>query len=261
MGVPATMSGRKSMRFAVAATLALFGVCHFPEAHSEESVDGILANIKREDTGLNAANTSSDSYEFITQSEQTTAARDPAWVFPDSSLRKLNESELSSLGAEELWRARNEIFARRGYVFGTMKGRRFAESLGEAYQPLSDDADRIYQSMNPVERHNVKLIESCEKSGDISSSRWIIAAEAVDSRSAAQRASDQWKARGFGSDILWIPDYSSLSGARLWLAYIGPWNYADRSAVRAVLSRVKKQYPEAYAIKLDQSGRRETFGQ
>ena len=51
MGVPATMSGRKSMRFAVAATLALFGVCHFPEAHSEESVDGILANIKREDTG------------------------------------------------------------------------------------------------------------------------------------------------------------------------------------------------------------------
>lgn len=254
-------TGPKFMRFVAAATLALFGAWHFPEAQSEDSVDGIVADIKREDAGLNAANTSSDSYEFITQSEQTTAARGPAWVFPDSSLRKLNESELCSLGAEELWRARNEIFARRGYVFGTEKGRGFADSLGEAYQPLSDDADRIYQSMNPVEKHNVKLIESLEKSGNISRSRWVIAAEAVDSRTAAQRASDQWKSRGFNSDILWIPDYLSLSGAKLWLAYIGPWNYEDRSTVRAVLSRVKRQYPEAYAIKLDQSGKRETFGQ
>src|SRR5882724_9069795 len=41
-------------------------------------------------------------------------ARGP-WLFADSSSRYLSAAELSSLSPDDLWRARNEIFARNGY--------------------------------------------------------------------------------------------------------------------------------------------------
>ena len=41
-------------------------------------------------------------------------ARGP-WLFPDSSSRYLSATDLSSLSSADLWRARNEIFARKGY--------------------------------------------------------------------------------------------------------------------------------------------------
>ncbi len=45
-------------------------------------------------------------------------ARGP-WLFPDSSSRYLSATDLSSLSSADLWRARNEIFARKGYKFST----------------------------------------------------------------------------------------------------------------------------------------------
>src|SRR5437773_10125462 len=39
------------------------------------------------------------------------------WLFPDSSSRYLSATDLSNLSSADLWRARNEIFARTGYKF------------------------------------------------------------------------------------------------------------------------------------------------
>lgn len=194
----------------------------------------------------------------LSQSGSSGAGMSP-WLFPDSSLRKLGQEEVFLLGKEQLWRARNEIFARRGYIFNTTKGRQFAQGLGAIYQPLSDDADRIYQSMNTVERHNIALIESAEKSTASPQPQWVIACEALASKADAERAAAQWRSRGFKADILWIPDYSSLSGAELWLVYVGPWDYGDKGSVRSSLPVVQRLFPDAYAIKLDQSGSRETI--
>jgi hypothetical protein len=88
-------------------------------------------------------------------------ARGP-WLFPDSSSRYLSAAELSSLSPDDLWRARNEIFARNGYKFKTARGIAFAHTLGNYYRGVDDNQDRVFNSMNQYEKANVTLIQSTE---------------------------------------------------------------------------------------------------
>jgi hypothetical protein len=89
-------------------------------------------------------------------------ARGP-WLFPDSSSRYLSATDLSSLSSADLWRARNEIFARKGYKFSTPKGIAFAQTLGNSYRGVDDDQGRVSNNMNQYERANVTLIRAIEK--------------------------------------------------------------------------------------------------
>jgi hypothetical protein len=84
------------------------------------------------------------------------------WIFPDSDSRYLAPAEIQALGPEERWIARNEIFARRGLIFSSERGRNFTRSLGAAYQGLSSDQDLIFERMNAYERSNVELIRRHE---------------------------------------------------------------------------------------------------
>jgi hypothetical protein len=98
---------------------------------------------------------------------KTGVPRDPhssagVWLFPDSSQRLLARDELAQLNTDDLWRARNEIFARKGFIFQTAKGKAFAASLESVYTPLSADQDEIRIRMNATERANIKLIQSLE---------------------------------------------------------------------------------------------------
>ena len=88
-------------------------------------------------------------------------ARGP-WLFPGSSSRYLSAAELSSLSPDDLWRARNEIFARNGYKFKTARGIAFARTLGNYYRGVDDNQDRVFNSMNQYEKANVTLIQSKE---------------------------------------------------------------------------------------------------
>jgi hypothetical protein len=90
-----------------------------------------------------------------------TPTRGP-WLFPDSSSRYLSATELSSLSSDDLWRARNEIFARRGYKFSSPRGIALARTLGNYYHGVDDNQDRVFNSMNQYEKANVKLIQSIE---------------------------------------------------------------------------------------------------
>jgi pSer/pThr/pTyr-binding forkhead associated (FHA) protein len=89
-------------------------------------------------------------------------ARGP-WLFPDSSSRYLSATDLSSLSSADLWRARNEIFARKGYKFSTPRGIAFAQTLGNYYRGVDDDQNRVFNNMNQYERANVTLIRAIEK--------------------------------------------------------------------------------------------------
>ena len=89
-------------------------------------------------------------------------ARGP-WLFPDSSFRYLSATDLSSLSSADLWRARNEIFARKGYKFSRPRGIAFAQTLGNYYRGVDDDQDRVFKNMNQYERANVTLIQSIER--------------------------------------------------------------------------------------------------
>jgi pSer/pThr/pTyr-binding forkhead associated (FHA) protein len=89
-------------------------------------------------------------------------ARGP-WLFPDSSFRYLSATDLSSLSSADLWRARNEIFARKGYKFSSPRGIAFAQTLGNYYRAVDDDQGRVFTNMNQYERANVTLIQSIER--------------------------------------------------------------------------------------------------
>jgi pSer/pThr/pTyr-binding forkhead associated (FHA) protein len=89
-------------------------------------------------------------------------ARGP-WLFPDSSSRYLSATDLSSLSSADLWRARNEIFARKGYKFSRPRGIAFAQTLGNYYRGVDDDQGRVFNNMNQYERANVTLIRAIER--------------------------------------------------------------------------------------------------
>jgi hypothetical protein len=88
--------------------------------------------------------------------------RNPVWLFADSSLRRLQPSELEFLSAEDLWTARNEIFARNGLIFQTNRGKNLGRKIGEAYFPKNSDQQEVFAGMNPVEQDNIKLIQFFE---------------------------------------------------------------------------------------------------
>ena len=94
---------------------------------------------------------------------ETTPSQSGPWLFPDSSSRYLSPNELAGLSADQLWLARNEIYARNGYRFSSPKGIAFARSLGSYYHGVDPDDDRVFNHMNPFEKANVTLIKSIEQ--------------------------------------------------------------------------------------------------
>jgi hypothetical protein len=94
---------------------------------------------------------------------ETTPSQSGPWLFPDSSSRYLSPNELAGLSADQLWLARNEIYARNGYRFSSPKGIAFARSLGSYYHGVDPDDDRVFNHMNPFEKANVILIKSIEQ--------------------------------------------------------------------------------------------------
>ena len=84
------------------------------------------------------------------------------WLIADSSTRRLARGELAGLTKAELWRARNEIYARHGLIFNSDRGRAFTRALGNAYVPFSSDPNKVEATFNAAEQANVDLIRSLE---------------------------------------------------------------------------------------------------
>jgi hypothetical protein len=84
------------------------------------------------------------------------------YVFPDSNSRYLSESELTSLTRQELDIARNEIFARNGYIFQSEAYQSYFEGCSwytAKYEKA--DFDRLV-TMNDYEKKNSELIRAYE---------------------------------------------------------------------------------------------------
>ena len=88
---------------------------------------------------------------------------------------------------------------------------------------------------------------------------WIVCAGAFPTEDKAEDRAEDLAGAGFEADVLWIPDYGSLSGATYWLTYTGNVPYDDRQGAEDLLARVRREMPDAYAIKLDAVGPRETI--
>ena len=82
-----------------------------------------------------------------------------AWIIPDSNRRALTEAELSSMSLQQLYLARNEVFARHGYDFGTpLLQRYFGSRSWYRAKPGFKSP-----SLSDVETRNAELILAVEK--------------------------------------------------------------------------------------------------
>jgi TIR domain/YARHG domain len=87
---------------------------------------------------------------------------DQPWVIPESSVRRLELQDVYGLSKDILWRARNEIYARHGFIFSSVRGQQFTESLGKHYQPVDRIESRVLSKMNDIERDNIILLRELE---------------------------------------------------------------------------------------------------
>lgn len=94
--------------------------------------------------------------------QSTEPALDNSWLFPDSDRRYLNSQDLKDQTADTLLLARNEIYARRGYVFSDPElAAFFAEKAW--YVPNASEADFSTDVFNKYEKSNVDLIRIYEQ--------------------------------------------------------------------------------------------------
>lgn len=83
---------------------------------------------------------------------------DNAFIFPDSSVIRLSDAEIATLTKDELSLARNEIFARNGYIFNSDELQDYF-SRKNWYHP-----NPHYDSyLNEIEKYNVDLIKRREE--------------------------------------------------------------------------------------------------
>lgn len=85
------------------------------------------------------------------------------YIFPNSAYSYLTQSQVSSLSNYELGIARNEIYARHGYIFSLEQFRAYF-SAQNWYIPITKDV-----ILNDIETYNVNLIKAEE---DIRGIKW-----------------------------------------------------------------------------------------
>lgn len=120
---------------------------------SENTVGNKNASSDKDD------NTSKDNKESNKVNDTNTLNKETKagdYIFNDSSNVKLTDAQLSSLSRENLALARNEIYARHGYIFQTEPYKSyFGNKTWYKANPTFKGSD---DEINEIERYNVQLL-------------------------------------------------------------------------------------------------------
>lgn len=121
---------------------------------TSQNLSGMLSAAQR-DAEVATDNVTEDGTSGIHHyaEEAMTAGR-----FPQASAQQLTQYDLASLSKVELKLMRNEIFARRGYIFKDEQLNKYFNQQ-EWYQPLFED---ISDQLTPTEKANIALIKQLE---------------------------------------------------------------------------------------------------
>jgi len=79
---------------------------------------------------------------------------------------------------------------------------------------------------------------------------YIVSIMAVSKESKAKAKAAELKKQGYNAGYLWIPDYASLSGKKLYTVYIG--TYSTQEACEKATEKFRKIYSDAYGTKVSQ---------
>lgn len=95
---------------------------------------------------------------------------DSEFIFPDSDKRYLTEEEVGSLDTDQLRIARNEIFARHGYIFNSEDLTEYFSRFSWYEGTVSADQFDSSSAFNKYEKKNVEMLKDAENSQKKSSS-------------------------------------------------------------------------------------------
>jgi hypothetical protein len=83
---------------------------------------------------------------------------------------------------------------------------------------------------------------------------YILNVAAIKDESLANIKAEELRKQGYSAGYLWIPDYASLSGAKFYSVYIGP--YYSQSECEIATDEYRKMHPEAYGLLVSQEHKR-----
>ncbi len=116
---------------------------------------------------------------------------------------------------------------------------------------ISQMYKRSYPSLKKEEKTTKVKVEN--KTGINNIDKWglkvptyIICSSACYTEKEAKRRVKMLKKKGYNSGYLWIPDYPSLSGTKMYVVYIGP--FKSRRSCIVHLRKYQKVNPKAYAV-------------
>lgn len=93
---------------------------------------------------------------------QDTSENNGDYIFPDSDSRKLKKSEVKKLSKKELRYARNELYARHGYIFKDEELKNYFESKSWYTPSVAGDDFNDEEYFNKYEIANRNLIKKIE---------------------------------------------------------------------------------------------------
>lgn len=130
----------------------------------KEEVEQQNAKNDNKDVNINITEDSKPDPVVIVQEKPQPVYYSSDFIFPQSRTEYLSQSQVSSLSDYQLGIARNEIYARHGYIFKLDRFKSYFESQSW-YVPRYSDASSI--SLNEIETYNVALIKAEEDSRGI----------------------------------------------------------------------------------------------
>lgn len=112
-----------------------------------------------------SSSTSSSSSSSSSSKNSVIGSPSEDYILPLSETRSYTEAEIGALSNYELWIARNEIFARHGREFTNSELSKYFNSkdwYSPRYSP--QEFDSMPSPLNQIERDNIKVIQSLERS-------------------------------------------------------------------------------------------------
>lgn len=118
---------------------------------------------KEQGRSANEGNTDTTDEANDAAQETNQEDSDAEYLFPDSDSRYLTEDELYGLDADTLKIARNEIFARHGYIFKDQGLQEYFESTTWYKGTVKGEDFNMEKEFNDFEKKNVALIGGVEE--------------------------------------------------------------------------------------------------
>lgn len=145
---------------AVVATVAYFlGSSKGTTSKNVENTAKEVKDTKETTSNQNNTVTKNNTADNTNTKQTDTQPKSNSFIFADSSINKIQPNQVYRLNSDQLFIARNEIFARHGYIFNDKKLQNYFESQAWYKPNPSAKGD----TSDEIEKYNAKLIMDMEE--------------------------------------------------------------------------------------------------